>query len=366
MEPIKNTYNETFINKVAESILNYDSKFQKKEFHMLVFNNDWDNYELKERMNHVTKCLHDCLPKDFESAISIIMKVAPDYSFSYGFAPMIFPNYVEMYGLENWDVSINALELFTKYSSSEFAVRPFIIKDKERMMSKMLQWAQDDNHHVRRLASEGCRTRLPWAISLPEFKKDPTMIIPILQLLKNDSEEYVRRSVANNLNDISKDHPELVLTIAKDWYGQSKTTDWIVKHGLRTLLKSGHTEALQIFGFDNPKHIDVKNLNITNQKVQIGNQLSFSFIIHKNNEEHAKLRLEYAIYFMRANGKLTKKVFKISEREFTQADERINRNHSFKLITTRKYYPGIHKLSIIVNGVEKSVEQFELMNASEK
>ncbi|NBI28782.1 DNA alkylation repair protein [Chengkuizengella marina] len=363
MEPVKNTFNEVFFEKLTDTISKYDSKFSKELFLTKVLTEEWDGYELKERMHHITKCLHDTLPKDYETAIGILMKVASKVTFKFGFAPMIFPNYVELYGLDDWEFSMIALEEFTKYSSSEFAVRPFIIKDANKMMKKMTEWASHDNQHVRRLASEGCRPRLPWAIALPAFKKDPSMIVPILELLKNDREEYVRRSVANNLNDISKDHPKLVLEIAKRWLGESKETDWVVKHALRTLLKSGDSDALLMFGFSDPKYIDVTNFQIHTKKVNIGGTLSFSFQLQKNKEIDEKVRIEYAIHFIKANGQLTKKVFKISERILTSHCEDINRNHSFKVITTRKYYPGQHKVSIIINGVEKVVGEFELIKS---
>ncbi|MFS1513923.1 DNA alkylation repair protein [Chengkuizengella sp. SCS-71B] len=362
MEPVKNTFNQVFFEKLTDTISKYDSNFSKELFLSKVLTDDWDGYELKERMHHVTECLYETLPKDYESAIGILMKAASKVTFEFGFAPMIFPNFVELYGLDDWDISVKALEEFTKYSSSEFAVRPFIIKDVNRMMEKMEKWAHHDNLHVRRLASEGCRPRLPWAIALPAFKKDPSMIFPILELLKNDPEEYVRRSVANNLNDISKDHPKLVLQIARKWLGISKETDWLVKHALRTLLKAGNTEALLMFGFSDPIYIDITNFQIHNEKVNIGDTLSFSFQLKKNKDTDEKVRIEYAIYFMKANGELTRKVFKISERVLTNRIEEINRNHSFKLITTRKYYPGQHKVSIIINGVEKVLNEFEIYN----
>ncbi|MDP5272704.1 DNA alkylation repair protein [Chengkuizengella axinellae] len=362
MEPVKNTFNEVFFEKLTETIAKNDSSFSKNLFLSKVWMDEWEGYELKERMHHVTKCLYETLPQEYESAIQILMSVAPDITFKFGFASMIFPNYVEMYGLDHWDISIKALEEFTKYSSSEFAVRPFIMKNKEQMMKTMTKWAKHENFHVRRLASEGCRPRLPWAMALPDFKKDPTLILPILKLLKDDPEEYVRRSVANNLNDISKDHSKLVLEITKRWLGKSKETDWVVKHALRTLLKAGDTGALLMFGFSDPKNIEVVGFQIHTKNIKIGDSLSFSFQLQKNKESEEKIRIEYAIYFMKSNGELTKKVFKISERVLTSNIEVINRNHSFKLITTRKYYPGMHKVAIIINGVKKSVGEFELVS----
>src|SRR5690606_550673 len=144
------------------------------------------------------------LPPDYIEAVGVLKKAAPYFT---GLEAMIFPDFVETYGLDHWEASMDALELMTRYSSSEYAVRPFIAKDTERMMAQMLEWAHSDSEHVRRLASEGCRPRLPWAMGLTMLKKDPSPILPILETLKQDESLYVRRSVANNLNDISKDHP---------------------------------------------------------------------------------------------------------------------------------------------------------------
>ena len=170
-----------------------------------IFDNNWKDKALKQRMKHISASLHHYLPMQYSDAIQILMKSSSKFR---GFQYMFFPGFVERYGLNQYETSIQALEHFTKHSSSEFAVRPFITKYNHKMMAQMEVWAESDNHPIRRLASEGCRPRLPWATALPEFKQDPAPILPILEKLKNDESEYVRRSVANNLNDISKDHPQ--------------------------------------------------------------------------------------------------------------------------------------------------------------
>jgi 3-methyladenine DNA glycosylase AlkC len=267
---------------------------------------------------------------------------------------------VECYGLDNWDISIPALALFTQYSSSEFAIRPFLAKDPKKGMGHMLQWAKDENPHLRRLASEGCRPRLPWAMALSGFKKDPTPILPILETLKDDPSEYVRMSVANNLNDISKDHPGLVLEISEKWLGQSKNTDWIVKRACRTLLKEGNTQALLLFGFGDPGHIDVKKLTFSTPSLTIGDDFRFTFEMSFESDEEFRIRLEYGIDFVKANGKLSRKIFQIREASFEPGTHTISRKHSFQDLSTRKHYPGQHRMAIIVNGVEKLNAKFDL------
>ena len=276
---------------------------------------------------------------------------------------MFLPDYVEKYGLANTDyqTSIHAIEQITQFTSCEFAVRPFIIQYPQKMMQQMLVWTTHESEHVRRLASEGCRPRLPWAMALPSLKQEPSPILPILTQLKNDPSEYVRRSVANNLNDITKDNPEIVLQIAQGWKGESPQTDRILKHGCRTLLKQGNTTVLQLFGFGAVDGIALSNFRILTPSVKIGDYLQFSFELTNKAPQPILLRLEYGLYYLKSNGSLSRKVFKISEKQYDgQRTTTILRKQSFRLITTRQFYTGQHQLSIIVNGRELAKESFEL------
>jgi 3-methyladenine DNA glycosylase AlkC len=276
---------------------------------------------------------------------------------------MIFPDFVSFRGLDSFELSVSALKELTQYFSSEFAIRSFIKNYPNRMLSILQQWATDENHHVRRLASEGCRPRLPWAEVLDDLKKEPTPILPILEILKEDESDYVRKSVANNLNDISKDHPRLVLDLAKKWYGKNVKTDWIVRHGCRTLLKKGDVEALRLFGF-NKTNASVQNLSLSCSTIAIGGELQATFQLV--NLEEAKLRIEYIIEFAKANQKISHKIFKLSEKMYTKDTHSLILKHSFKDLSTRRHYPGKHRLFIIVNGEEKKNIEFTLTPAAEK
>ena len=197
-------------------------------------------------------------------------------------------------------------------------------------------------------------------MALPPLKKDPTPILPILESLKNDPSEYVRRSVANNINDIAKDNPEMVIEIAKKWKGISKEVDWVIKHGSRTLLKQGHPEILKYYGLGH-EGLEVSDFTIQTPKVAIGEYLEFLFKIKNTDTKPRTIRLEYGLYYLKKNGNQNRKVFKISERELTAGEEiLIERKQSFKVITTRVFHKGEHRLSIIVNGVEKEELSFEL------
>ena len=231
------------------------------------------------------------------------------------------------------------------------------------MMQQMLVWSKHEHWGVRRLASEGCRPRLPWAMALPNLKENPAPIIPILENLKNDPARFVRLSVANNLNDIAKDNPQTVIDLVKRWQGESKEVDWIIKHGSRTLLKQGNPEMMELFGFNSTaKSIRIENFQISIPEVKVGDSLEFSFNLLNKSNKRTKIRLEYGIYYQKANGTLTKKVHKISEKEYTEnSTTQITRKHSFRVVTTRKLHPGLHQVAVIINGNEFEKYDFELI-----
>ena len=364
-EPFKNLFTPEVITQLGNTIKQISNNFNLEQFNTDVFNHEWEALELKGRMKHVTQKLHKQLPKDYNQAIDIIVGITDiieKENTQMNITHMVMPNYVELYGVDHLQKSIAAMEKITQFVSCEFAVRPYIIKYPKQMMKQMLQWSKHPHQNVRRFASEGCRPRLPWAVALPDLKKDPAPIFPILENLKNDESDFVRKSVANNLNDISKDHPDVVLDMASQWKGTSKNTDWIVKHACRTLLKQAHPKAMSLFGFNHSDDIKVNDFKINTPKVVFGNHLDFSFSIKNNGSEATTIRLEYYIYFIKANGSLAKKIFKISEKNYSASSNNIvQRKHAIKPITTRKYYPGLHQIALVVNGKELHKHDFELL-----
>jgi 3-methyladenine DNA glycosylase AlkC len=355
---LKNRLNHESLREFAFAIQSAYNSFQVDEFLKSTIDETWDDLELMARGRRISLNLGKYLPADYKAAIRIIDKVIINYD---GFVKYCFPDFVEVYGQDeiNFDLSINALERYTKYSSSELAVRPFIIKDERRMMERMYAWSKHENEHVRRLSSEGCRPQLPWAQALPGFKKDPTPILPILEQLKTDPSQYVRKSVANNLNDISKTHPDLVVKLAKDWYGKGEDTDWIVKHGCRTLLKAGNRDVMAIFGYHDIASIDIDDFALGATSISIGEEITFSFAIF--TKEATKVRLEYGIDYVKSNGKRNRKIFQISEISLKENEKKFyTKKHSFADLSTRKHYLGIHSITLIVNGVERGKLDFEL------
>ena len=357
---LKDIYNQEFIFDLANNIKKFFHNFDKKLFIEQIFNQDWQKYSLKERMGHISNVINHNLSEDYQENIHILKNVAQNVKkFQYNnLSLIIFADFIEKFGLDDFETSIKALKFFTSFGSAEFAIRKFLLKYEKQTLEKILEFSLDQNYHVRRLASEGIRPRLPWGIALKKYQKNPAAILPILENLKNDENEYVRRSVANNLNDISKDNAEICLEITKKWQ-QENCNHKMIQHSLRTLLKSGNQKALELMGYNK---ISAKITNFKCLKeIKIGDNLSFSFIL--NNEAKNNIRIEYAIYFLLKNGKFYRKIFQIKQGNFSKDKFSFNKKHSFKKITTRKYYSGIHKIGIILNGKEIIKENFNLRNA---
>jgi len=348
---------EESLQTFSDEIVKGYSEFSQTAFLNEVRSGDWNDLELKQRMRRTTEVLHNYLPDSYKDAVKILMDIAPDVK---GFETMVLPDYAEVYGMDFWEESRKALKCFTQYSSSEFGIRPFLNNDLDASMKLMYECAEDKHENVRRFASEGCRPRLPWAMAVPALKENPEPTIPILDKLKDDPSEFVRRSVANHLNDISKDHPEIVLELAKKWIGFSTERDRLIKHALRTLLKAGNPRAMILFGFADPSNLEIESLRPVDDVVKIGNETHIMFDLIVKENEKTKVRLEYAVYYVKANGKVSKKVFKISENEYSAGSYSVKRKLSFKNMTTRKHYSGKHEIAIHVNGVEKGRTSIEL------
>lgn len=345
---LKELYDERYIEVISNEIKIHFVDFKKNEFSNTVFDKNYQEKELKQRMRHISESLGKFLPNKYEKAVLILQKTFKNVDKNYRIENMIFQDFVEVYGVDYFEVSMKALRVFTVESSSEFAIRQFIIKYPDATIRQMKRWALSKNEHVRRLASEGCRPRLPWAIALNDFKYNPKEVIEILELLKDDDSEYVRKSVANNINDISKDNPDIVIQLTKKWLGYSKNRDRLLKHGCRTLLKSGNREILELFGLKPASHVEIKNISIQ-KDVKLGAELEFSFELH-SKENLGLLRIEYQMEFLRQNNKYSKKIFKISESIVMGNIKKIVKKHSFRSISTRNYYLGKQKLNIVING----------------
>jgi len=362
---LKEVYNPQFLQNFAAAILQIDKSFDAKKFLKITNQKSWEEKALKERMRAISLHLDDCfVGKNYVQKIEILKKAAPQIlGNKYNSLVMIvLPDFVEVFGQHDFENSMLALEFFTEFGSSEFAVRRFIKIDCDLALKFFKKWSKSKNYHIRRLASEGCRPRLPWGEALDNFKKDPTKILPILEELKFDDFEYVRRSVANNINDISKDHLQLVLDLMKKWQ-KEKVEPRLIKHALRTLLKKGNREALEIIGIKTQnlsKDFTIQSFSLQKSEVKIAADLSFDFILESQSSDN-KIRLEYAVYFQKQNGSLAKKIFQITTKNFAKGVFEFSKKHSFRDLSTRKHYAGKHLISLVVNGMEIQKLQFDLI-----
>ena len=366
MEPLKNMFTPQVVEEAAVVIEGIVDGFDTSAFLSNVFDKDWQERELKQRYQHIAEVLWTFMPTDYALSVDHLINIsvelrAKTHHKSYGTFPYMFlPTCIEFYGLGDFGNSVRGLETITQLVSAEFAIRPFYVRYPNEMLLQTVTWATHESEHVRRLASEGSRPALPWGIALNQYKKDPLPLLPILESLNNDASLYVRKSVANNLNDISKTHIGLVVETAKRWKGKTEATDWVVKHGCRTLLKAGNPDIMQVFGYEAAGNYALADFNVSTE-VKMGEELLFSFSLSNKTTRLVKTRIEYVMYFLRKNDQHNSKTFMISDTELdSDAELRIDKKYSFKPISTRKYYVGLHKIGIVVNGVEVAQQSFEL------
>jgi 3-methyladenine DNA glycosylase AlkC len=332
-----------------------------------------DELELKARVHHLIAVLHRHydLPfkklsrhlHDLPEAWGRGSAVANEVESKAGFAAWPLIDYVAVHGLQYPKESLQTLEKLTHLFTAEFAVRPFIQQHPDITYAKLLEWCEHDSEHVRRLASEGSRPRLPWGMRLPQFINNPEPLAAILEKLKTDDSLYVRRSVANNLNDISKDNPEWMINLCSNWLTDSHLhTNWIVKHALRSLVKQGDVRVFPLLGYTAAPDVVASNIKLNKKHVSLGDSIGFSCAI--TGGKHAQnLVVDYVVYFMKANGKLAPKVFKLKNIALAANETLvIEKSYSFKPITTRRYYAGEHHLAIQINGKEVARTGFKLVD----
>lgn len=373
-EPFKNFFNPSMITQMGTHLARCNSDFDDKAFIRLA-TDGLEPLELKQRSDHILSALEATLPDDFNAAGNLLVSAlhpVDDVDLSSqsmdergirGWAVMPMADYFARHGLGHFDFSMDALKEMTKRSSSEFAVRPFLDSNPDRAMRYILNWAKDESYHVRRLASEGTRPRLPWGMRLTKFVTDPSPVLPVLEILKDDPEEYVRRSVANNLNDIAKDHPDLVSGIAGNWLAgrPDSTRKKLVRHACRTLIKQGHQNTLKAFGYAEPQ-VSLASLSLDANKVHFGQNLRISVELHSETDGAQDLVIDYVMHHRKANGETSPKVFKWKTVTLPgRTDARLEKTHAFKPITTRTYYGGAHAVEIQINGLPFGRAEFELV-----
>jgi len=363
----REVFNASVVNELGINIQKTWPHFPKDKFYNEI-NSKINELNFGARSSLIADTLKKYLPNEFPTAAQILIdSLGPEPKTDEltgfdGFIIMPQCLFISRYGLEHYDISIKALYEMTKRFTAEGDIRFFLEKYHEKTLKFIHELTHDKSPFARRLASEGTRPRLPLAPRIPQLQKDPSLIIEILEKLKEDPNLMVRRSVANNLNDISKDNPDIVITTLKRWKKiNNKGTQWIISHALRTLLKDGHPDALKLMGYEPNINIIVSEIKFNSKEIKIGDDLIFEFTVTSNENKSCKLMIDYVIHFMKKNGKQAPKVFKAAKKTLGPRETiTIEKKQSFKKINTRPYYSGKHSLEIQINGKKYVKTDFTL------
>jgi 3-methyladenine DNA glycosylase AlkC len=368
----KDFFNKALVEDMAHHLHRVWPAFDKKGFTKTALAN-FPALELKQRSHQIAKALAAHLPADVPQALrTLISSLRPLDKHGAldedakkgiaGWAILPFGEYVAAHGLAHVKESLAALRELTIRSTSEFAIRPFLLAHPKETLQVLKEWATDKNEHVRRLVSEGTRPRLPWGMQLKAFVKDPAPILPLLETLRDDPSEYVRRSVANSLNDIAKDHPDLVAAIAGKWL-KDATSDRarLIRHACRTLIKAGHRATLTALGYAPSAKVELAAFSLSPTKLTFGNALTLKVQLKSTAKVPQKIVLDYVLHHRKKSG-TSAKVFKW--KSFTLgAGETMEliRKHAIRRITTRVYYPGAHRVEVMANGKVLGGKSFTLI-----
>ena len=367
---LKTLFDAALVGEIADRLQTAHAALDRDAFvHAAV--RDLDELELKQRSARICEAMIEHLPADFHEATTILLEAMGEADESgglegfSGFLFMPFLDYVAERGLGDSRRALDVLERMTLYFSAEFAIRPYLLADPKKTMARMLEWASAEDWRVRRLASEGSRPRLPWAFRLKPLIKDPSPVLPILDRLHDDPHLVVRRSVANHLNDLAKDHPDLAVATARRWWAsETEGARWTVRHGLRTLVKQGHAGALEVLGFRGGDRLDLEGFALQPARVEIGGRVEFGFTLISRERSAVRLAVDYALHRVLKSGKQARKVFKLAVVEMAPGESRhFEGRQAFRQLSTRTYYPGTHRIEILVNGRSAGGGDVEVFSA---
>jgi 3-methyladenine DNA glycosylase AlkC len=314
---------------------------------------------LMQRVHECALAAEAALAGSFQQKVRVLQKLAPRLNHS--FVAIFLSDFVATFGEKEFEFSMESLRYFTRFGSSEFAVRTFIQNDPDRALAILLGWTQDADEHVRRLASEGSRPRLPWGLQLKKLVHDPSPCAAILEALKEDESLYVRRSVANHLNDITKDHPEWVLSRLEAWDLGKEPLTWIARHACRTLIKRGDQRALQLFGFGKKAAVAAA-LMLSGKGLNLGERLGIEATITSESSKTQSLAVDYVMHYVKARGVTFEKVFKWTELELAARETLVLRkNQVIRDFSTRKHHAGHHRVELQINGQRVAAAGFDLV-----
>ena len=354
---LKDWFDEKRYQSIAGELAALSKPFRKKVFLQSVLEG-LEERTLMQRLHQCAAAVDAALPGSFREKVEVLHSLAP--KIEHGFVAIFLSDFVASFGLHDFDFSLDALREFTKHGSAEFAVRPFLIADQKRALKTMQRWAEAECEHVRRLASEGSRPRLPWGMRLPSLVADPSPSAAILEALKGDEALYVRKSVANHLNDITKDHPDWVVQRLEGWNLRDERQSWIAKHACRTLIKRGHPRALQLFGFAEGADVDA-TLTASPRSLSLGQRLGISATVTSTSRKPQRLVIDYVIHYVKASGGSAAKVFKWTETELKGGEKlELSKTQVIRDFTTRKHYSGNHQVELQINGQRVASAAFDL------
>ncbi len=354
---LKDWFDEARYRAIARELAAIAPKFDAKVFLRLVLDG-LEQRSLMQRLNQCAIAVEKALPGLFQQKVRVLQKLAP--KLGHEFVAVFLCDFVASFGREDFDFSMEALRYFTVFGSAEFAVRPFIVTDQARALKTLRQWTKDADEKVRRLASEGSRPRLPWGMRLQALVREPKPAFAILEALKDDESLFVRRSVANHLNDITKDHPELVLQLLDAWDLERAHLRWIAKHACRTLIKRGHPGALKLFGFGKQAEV-AATLTASPKQLRLGDRLTLAASIVSTARQPQRFVVDYVIHYVKARGVSAEKVFKWTEADLPSHGRlELIKSQVIRDFTTRRHHPGKHRVELQINGQRVAETAFVL------
>ncbi|MFO0551887.1 MAG: DNA alkylation repair protein [Polyangiaceae bacterium] len=367
-EPLKTFFSPALVRRLAADLERVEPSFPARAF-VRRASAGLDELELMDRGKQIARALAEHLPADYPSAIDVLLRSlgaehATDELVGAGMAPFYYlPHtlFVAERGLDHFELSFRAQYELTKRFTAEGSIRAFIERDPERTFAKLADWTTDESAHVRRLVSEGTRLRLPWAGRVAWLDANPTRVLALLERLKDDPTTLVRRSVANNLNDLGKSQPELTVETCRRWLAASPSVEMtaLVRHALRSLVKRGHRGALEVLGVGVAPKVELVGARISPKIVRVGGELRFSFSVASLAKRTQSLVVDYVVHFVKANGAQRPKVFKLRRISLeADASASFEGKVSFATMTTRQHYPGQHRLEALVNGVAFPIGDF--------
>ena len=366
-EPLKLFFSPALIRRLAADVERVHQEFPTRAFVEQACSG-LDDLELLDRGKHIAHALAAHLPDQYPAALDVLLRSlgpehASDELIGAGMAPFFYlPHtiFVAERGIDHFDVSMRAQYELTKRFSAESSIRPYIARYPERTFAVFREWARDRNAHVRRLVSEGTRLRLPWAPRVAWLDANPERVLELLEVLKDDPASVVRRSVANNLNDLGKVRPDLLIRTCGSWLeGASDQRRALVNHALRSAVKGGSAEALHLLGYGKKPSVSIEDAQLVPRRVAIGGRVSISFALRSRSRAPQTLLVDVAVHFVKATGRVSPKIFKLT-RLTLQPRERVELRTTVSLavLTTRKPQSGVHAVDVIVNGTRTRVGSF--------